>query len=643
MRDFLDLPALTGACGNIILPGSKSISNRVLLLAALSHGVTRISNFLESEDTDVMQAALKALGVSIQKREGVFWVRGSKGKIPNQQGEFFLGNAGTAFRFLTAVLSLSQGHYVLSGTPRMHERPIGDLTDALKQIGAHIQMENEGFPPLNILPFEDNQNRTIYLKGNVSSQFLSALLMALPLTQNAYTIRVEGNLISKPYVQMTLSLMRTFGVEVESENNIFKTPANAHYQAVEELKVEGDASSASYFWGLGALLSEEGIFTEGIMQPSIQGDVAFLDALTQMGAKVTKEKNRIGVKKGSFPLKPIHIDANDFPDAAMTLATLALFANGTSRITNIASWKVKETDRLEAMQNELQKTGAKVETGEDWMSITPPQTLKTLSVATYNDHRMAMSFALLSAKIPLRIENPECVEKTFPTFFKEWEKLVQFVPVIAIDGPSASGKGTVAQKVAQQLGFHYLDSGALYRLTAFFALQKNIALTVENEEELAQIARNLPVTFQNGDIFLKGEKVTEEIRTEEMGKAASIVAAFPKVREALLFLQRTQRQLPGLVGDGRDMGSVIFQNATLKIYLDASVTERAQRRYKQLKEKGFSANLPSLIEALQKRDEEDKTRANAPLRHQADAVWIDTEGLTVEEVTQKILALYRHQ
>ena len=645
MNDFLDLPPIAQCQGRVVLPGSKSISNRVLLLAALAHGTTPIENLLESEDTDVMQAALKALGVSIHKRDGIFYVRGAKGKIQNQQGEFFLGNAGTAFRFLTAVLAISSGNYVLSGIERMNERPIGDLTDALKQIGAQIEMENEGFPPLKIAPFADNGERKILLKGDISSQFLSALLMALPLTGKAFEIKIDGVLISKPYVAMTIALMQQFGVAVVEQNGVFLTPENAKYQSPGNFRVESDASSASYFWALGALLSKDGVQTEGIPEHSIQGDVAFLNVLRKMGAVVFWRNQRWGVRRGANGLKAITVDANDFPDAAMTLATLAAFADGTTTIKNIASWRVKETDRLSAMATELKKLGVGVKTTADSIAITPPEhfNFKPASIATYNDHRMAMSFSLFSAAIPLRIENPECVGKTFPNYFAALHNLVDFVPVIAIDGPSASGKGTIAQKVAQQLGFHYLDSGALYRLVAFAAFEKNLALTVENQQVLSDLAKNLPIVFQNNHIFLNQQNVTDLIRTEKIGNMASIVAAMPLVRESLLFLQRTFCQKPGLVADGRDMGTVVFPDAPLKIYLDASAEIRAKRRLNQLNEKGFSANLADLIADMKARDFRAVNRPNAPLRCAKEAFVIDSNHKSIDEVLALVLAQYQKQ
>ena len=645
MNDFLDLPPIAQCQGRVVLPGSKSISNRVLLLAALAHGTTPIENLLESEDTDVMQAALKALGVSIHKRDDVFYVRGAKGKIQNQQGEFFLGNAGTAFRFLTAVLAISSGNYVLSGIERMNERPIGDLTDALKQIGAQIEMENEGFPPLKIAPFADNGERKILLKGDISSQFLSALLMALPLTGKAFEIKIDGVLISKPYVAMTIALMQQFGVAVVEQNGAFLTPENAKYQSPGNFRVESDASSASYFWALGALLSKDGVQTEGIPEHSIQGDVAFLNVLRKMGAVVFWRNQRWGVRRGANGLKAITVDANDFPDAAMTLATLAAFADGTTTINNIASWRVKETDRLSAMATELKKLGVGVKTTANSIAITPPEhfNFKPASIATYNDHRMAMSFSLFSAAIPLRIENPECVGKTFPNYFDALHNIVDFVPVITIDGPSASGKGTIAQKVAQQLGFHYLDSGALYRLVAFAAFEKNLALTVENQQVLSDLAKNLPIVFQNNHIFLNQQNVTDLIRTEKIGNMASIVAAMPLVRESLLFLQRTFCQKPGLVADGRDMGTVVFPDAPLKIYLDASAEIRAKRRLNQLNEKGFSANLADLIADMKARDFRDVNRPNAPLRCAKEAFVIDSNHKSIDEVLALVLAQYQKQ
>ena len=421
----LHLPAASHADGLIELPGSKSISNRMLLLAALATDTTEIRELLISDDTFRMLEALEKLGIKHIKFGSKEWrVAGCGGDFPNKNTKLFLGNAGTAFRPLTAALALSGGHYILSGVPRMHERPIKDLVDALRQIGANIEyLENEGFPPLKISPADINVSKPIQIRGNVSSQFLTALLMALPLTKQQATIEVVGELISKPYIEITLNLMARFGVIVQRDGwQHFTILANSNYSTPKEIFVEGDASSASYFLAAGAIAGC--VAVDGISKDSIQGDVRFADALALMGAEIEDEYNMI--ISSNSKLKAIDLDCNHIPDAAMTLAILALFADGTTILRNIASWRVKETDRITAMATELRKVGAIVEEGADYIKITPPAQLTPNAVIdTYDDHRMAMCFSLVSlGGVPITINDPGCVAKTFPNYFEEFAKIV---------------------------------------------------------------------------------------------------------------------------------------------------------------------------------------------------------------------------
>jgi 3-phosphoshikimate 1-carboxyvinyltransferase len=425
----LNLNPAIRAAGEITLPGSKSISNRTLLLAALAEGTTNIHALLASDDVERMLDALKLLGVSLTQTGEYDWrVSGTAGRFPNKQADLFMGNAGTAIRPLTATLALSGGNYTLSGVPRMHERPIGDLIDALTQAGANIEyLGNPGFPPLKISPAEIDLSRPIRIRGDVSSQFLTALLMALPLTGKAASIEVTGELISKPYIEITLNLMRRFGVDVQRDGwQRFNLPANHVYQSPGDIYVEGDASSASYFLASGAI-GKGPVRVYGIGRDSIQGDVRFCEALELMGASITFGENWIECSAGSGKLKAIDLDCNHIPDAAMTLATAALFADGTSRLRNIASWRVKETDRLAAMATELRKLGAIVEEGADCLTITPPQTLTPNTVIdTYDDHRMAMCFSLVSlGNTPITINDPGCVAKTFPDYFERFAAIVK--------------------------------------------------------------------------------------------------------------------------------------------------------------------------------------------------------------------------
>lgn len=418
------------ALGQVALPGSKSISNRTLLLAAISSGITDIYDLLISDDTQRMLEALQKLGIDLQQTgQGDWHVEGVGGSFPVKQAELFLGNAGTAFRPLTAALAMSGGRYTLSGVARMHERPIGDLVDALRQIGASIEyMGKEGFPPLKISPAEIHVTAPIKVRGDVSSQFLTALLMALPLTGQQATIEVVGELISKPYIEITLNLMSRFGVEVQQEEwQRFTVPANSVYRSPGVVFVEGDASSASYFLAAGAIGGGP-VRVSGIGKDSIQGDVRFTEALEAMGAHVAFGTNWVEARApASGKLKALDLDCNHIPDAAMTLAVAALFADGTTTLRNIASWRVKETDRLTAMATELRKVGATVEEGDDYLRITPPQSLTPGAVIdTYDDHRMAMCFSLVSlGGVPVTINDPGCVAKTFPEYFSVFCDIVE--------------------------------------------------------------------------------------------------------------------------------------------------------------------------------------------------------------------------
>ena len=657
---FLDLPPLAGAAGTVRLPGSKSISNRVLLLAALASGTTAIHDLLDSDDTRVMLDALRALGCGIEQAGSTLRVTGLGGRL--KSGEtllpLFLGNAGTAMRPLTAALSLLGGEFELSGVPRMHERPIGDLVDALTQLGCRIDyLGNPGYPPLRIHPVPHGDlalDAPIRVRGDVSSQFLTALLLGLPLAAaNDIVIEVVGELISKPYIEITLNLLARFGIQVHRDGwERFTIPAGSRYSSPGEIHVEADASSASYFIALGAIATgvsgKDGIRIEGVGADSIQGDIRFIDAARQMGALVDSGPNWLEIRRGAWPLKAIDLDANHIPDAAMTLAVMALYADGPTTLRNIASWRVKETDRIDAMANELSKLGATVEAGPDFIRVHPLAQAgwQPASIRTYDDHRVAMCFSLAAfnpAGVPVRILDPHCVAKTFPDYFETLFSVAQAteVPVICIDGPTASGKGTLAAEVARLLGYHYLDSGSLYRVTGLAVRRAGLSADLEHEAEVAALAAALPLQFTEGKVLLDGEDVSEEIRTEAAGMDASRVSALPAVREALLALQQRFRQLPGLVADGRDMGTVIFPDAALKVFLTASAAQRAERRHKQLISKGISTTLDSLRSDLEARDARDSSRSVAPLKPAQDARHLDNSQLSIEQSIDTVLAWWQ--
>jgi 3-phosphoshikimate 1-carboxyvinyltransferase len=421
----LTLKAISKIDGEVNLPGSKSLSNRALLLAALAEGTTKITNLLKSDDTRHMLNALKQLGIkyTLNKDKTECIVVGNAGPIHSSKlEELFLGNAGTAMRPLCAALSLGYGSYVLTGEPRMKERPIGHLVDALRQAGAKVSyFEEDGYPPVK-LEANGLNGGEVEIDGAISSQFLTALLLAAPMAKNDMIISIKGELVSKPYIDITLHIMKSFGVDVQNNNyKTFTVRGGQKYKSVESFMVEGDASSASYFLAAAAIKGGC-VKVTGIGKNSVQGDIAFADVLEKMGAKVEWGDDYIAVKKGD--LKAIDMDFNHIPDAAMTIATAALFATGTTTLRNIYNWRVKETDRLFAMATELRKVGAKVEEGEDYLTIIPPEQLIHAAIDTYDDHRMAMCFSLFALNpISVTINEPECTSKTFPTYFDVLESI----------------------------------------------------------------------------------------------------------------------------------------------------------------------------------------------------------------------------
>ena len=658
---FLDLPPLRGAGGVVRLPGSKSISNRVLLLAGLSDGTTVVHDLLDSDDTRVMLQALRVLGCGVEQHGPDWHVTGLGGALAVREASLFLGNAGTAMRPLAAALALlaatQGGRFELAGVARMHERPIGDLVDALRLLGARVEdLGQPGYPPLCVsgpVPGGLALERPIRVRGDVSSQFLTALLLSLPLVagERDLVVEVQGELISKPYVEITLNMLARFGVAVRREGYArFTVPRGSRYASPGAVHVEGDASSASYFVALGAIAAQGGqrVRVEGVGLDSIQGDIGFVEAARAMGAQVQGGPNWLEVSRGAWPLRALELDCNAIPDAAMTLAVMALYADGPTRLTNIASWRVKETDRLAAMACELRKVGATIAEGPDWLEVRPPVTWRAARWHTYDDHRMAMCGSLAAFSpaagaqpgVAVRIEDPGCVAKTFPGYFEAFFGLVQAdpagVPVIAVDGPSASGKGTLAARLAQALGYLQLDSGAIYRAAGIAA--ERAGLDLQDAGAVARLAASLDLRFDGDRILLDGQDVTEAVRSEAGGLLASRVSAMPAVRQALHALQLGFRRPPGLVADGRDMGTVVFPDARLKVFLTASAEQRALRRHKQLISKGISARLEDLRADLELRDARDRNRSAAPLQAAQDALALDNSGLGIDESVELVLS-----
>ena len=427
--EVLTVDPINRAFGAVRPPGSKSISNRALLLSALADGNTTLIDLLHADDTRVMSDSLAKLGIKLHMIEAGLHVHGARGVFPVCEASLFLGNAGTAFRSLTAALAFSGGSYKLDGTVRMHERPVGDLVDSLNSLGARIRyLGSRGFPPLHIEPAWHLLKDSVSIKADVSSQFLSGLLMAAPLIAPAHglPISVDGALISKPYVALTLSLMEQYGVPVACVDNEYLVP-RALYRSPGRFLVEGDASSASYLLALG-VIGGGPVRVEGVGQNSVQADVRFADVLADMGAQVEFGAQHIQAASpaNNGRLRAIDTDCNHIPDAAMTLAIVALFADGPSTLRNIGSWRVKETDRIAAMATELRKVGAEVDAGPDWIRIAPPKKFLEATIDTYGDHRVAMCFSLVAAGgVPVHIRDPGCVSKTFPDYFERLAELVR--------------------------------------------------------------------------------------------------------------------------------------------------------------------------------------------------------------------------
>ena len=424
--DQLVLQPINRIDGSIQLPGSKSLSNRILLLASMAEGTTDVYNLLDSDDTRHMLDSLQRLGVRLELSPDRTRCRvyGLGGPFPPQEAELFLGNAGTAIRPLCAALCLGRGVFDLTGEPRMYERPIKDLVDALAQLGVRIEyLQRDGYPPLRIIS-NGIPGGEVSIRGNISSQYLTALLMAAPLAQSDMVINVEGELVSKPYIDMTVDVVRSFGATIETHGyQSFPVPGRQTYRSPGMALVEGDASSATYFLAAAAIRGGT-VRVNGVGANSVQGDVGLASVLEQMGATVSRGTDWIEVSKGD--LRGVDLDLNHIPDAAMTVATTALFAQGKTAIRNVANWRVKETDRLAAMAMELRKVGAEVYEGDDYLEITPPASIRAASIDTYNDHRMAMSFSLAAlGDAAITINNPACVSKTFPDYFEQLASITQ--------------------------------------------------------------------------------------------------------------------------------------------------------------------------------------------------------------------------
>ena len=624
------------AVGSINLPGSKSISNRVLLLAALSSGKVKIFNLLISEDSKVMINALLKLGVKVLVKNEYTVVYGKDCKFKNKNLKINVMNSGITMRFLTATLSIIGGDYILDGIPRMRERPIKSLVESLKNIGCQIYYKNNnGFPPLKIKNKSSEIKQSIIeIDGSASSQYISALIIGLATLKSRIKIKINGQKISFPYVLMTLKLLKTFNVNYKiNKNHNEIVIQSSKLKSPKEFFIEPDLSSASYFATM-AIIGGGPIKLFNVKKKSLQGDFRFFQILKDFGFTLSFKKEFLIISNETHKKVPgFDLDLSDIPDVAMTLAILALFSKSKCTLRNIGSWRLKETDRLQAMHTELKKIGARTEIKKDNFTVYPLVNLNKKPVFnTYNDHRMAMCLSLLSFALKkITILDPKCVVKTFPDYFKKMKKVTQ-PPIITIDGPSASGKGTVSDLLAKKTGFTKIDSGRFYRVLSLYFSKKKI-----NDPDLYY--KNKALNFKAFFKFLHKSHCEKELRSEENSLKTSYYSSFLVVREIINKFLLKQVLFPGVIFEGRDMAK-IFDNSCLKIYLTANISVRARRRHKQLIKKGINVNIADVKKGLINRDSADKIRKHSPLKLLSDHTVIDSSFKNVNMVVSDILNLY---
>lgn len=624
------------------VPGSKSITNRALLLAALADGESALDGVLWSDDTRYMVEALRKLGIDVQGDDTSerLVVRGCGGVWPATSADLFVGNAGTAMRFLVAALCLGHGRFRIDGTARMRQRPIQDLLDALTQLGARCTATC-GCPPVTV-EADGLRGGHAAVAADKSSQFLSAVLMAAAYAREDVEIELVGALTAEPYVQLTQAVMSEFGLALDAEPSYRRVRVRhgQRYRA-RRYTVEADASSAHYFFAAAALTGGV-VRVAGVGINSIQGDIEFVDRLEDMGARVAREATSITVQ-GTGSLHGIVADMNRISDTAPTLAVLASFADSPTVIENVAHIRHQESDRIAAVTSELRRLGGRVEELPDGWRIEPAA-LHGGEVNTYDDHRIAMAFSLIGLKVPgVVIRNPACVEKTFPDFFARLEELRMVPIVVAIDGPAGAGKSTVSRRLAEALGYRYIDTGAMYRVIGVLAAERGIDCADSTALAALCDATQMEFIERNSRVrtYADGRDVSDAIRTPAAAQQASKVSAVPVVRERLVAQQRALGAAGGVVMEGRDIGTVVFPQAPLKVFLDASAYERARRRAHELYERATTADIERIAQEITERDARDRGRAHSPLRPAGDAVVIDTTDNSIDEVVATLSALAR--
>lgn len=620
----------------LLLPGSKSITNRALVAAALAEGTSTLRHVLAAEDTSAMIGCLRSLGVDIAHNveDETATVQGARGRL-SAIDTLWVRQSGTTARFMLPLAAMATGGATVDGDPQIRDRPQGDLVEALVALGARIEhLGSAGSLPVRL---ENSAlvGGTVRIRGDVSSQFISALLLSAPAMENGLTVELMGDVISAPYVAMTVEVMRAFGADVVVTNGRLYEVAPVNYQG-RDFEIEPDASAASYFFAAAAV-SGGRVTVDGLGTASLQGDLMFVDVLAQMGADVVQTAGATTVS-GTGTITGIEVSMADLSDTAPTLAAIAPLATSAVRATGIGFIREKESDRIGAVVTELRRLGVDAEEEADGFVVRPGTPTAGL-VETYDDHRIAMAFTMLGLVAPgIEIGDPQCVAKTFPEYFDTVDLLRvrgdADLAILAIDGPAGSGKSTVARLAAQRMGLQYLDTGAMYRSVTYAALVQNVVL--DDQALVAALARHIEIDVGLDVVLVDGVDVTADIRDEAVNSHVSQVAANPGVRAAMRRQQRAwARPRGGGVLEGRDIGSVVFPSARLKVYVTASIEERARRR-------SIESGLPlaEMVSALQERDRKDSSRADSPLTEATGAITLDTTGYTIDEVVDQVVGLF---
>lgn len=616
--------------GSMRPPGSKSITNRALLVAALAEGVSVLQDPLRSDDTDAMAEALISMGVRIERSEGSWTIHGGRSVLsPPADGGVDVRGSGTTARFVTALAALVDGPVTVDGSPRMRLRPIGHLVEALGRMGVDLEASPDETPPVQVTGSGSIAGGVIAVDGSASSQFVSAVMLIAPYADEPVTIElIGGRAISRPYLTTTAEVMAAFGVATELSDTTIRVERRPYRPS--RLAVEVDASAAMYPWAAAAVTGGA-IRVEGISRSSTQADIGALRVLEQMGCTVLDGPSGITVR-GPELLSGVRVDMNESPDAVLAVAAAAALADGSTVIENVASLRVKESDRLAALAAELAKLGATASVREDSIRIEPGQ-VHGAAIDTYDDHRIAMAFGVIGLAVPgVTIRDAGCVAKTWPTFFDDFARLVEERRlVVAIDGPGGSGKTTVSRRVAERLGLRHLDTGAFYRAATLVAERAGAA----DLQALADHLRDVEFRYDNGTMYVDGRNVSTDIRSASVTAAASAVSAVPAVRALMVERQRewVGAGAGGAVVEGRDIGSVVFPEAAVKVFLTASEQVRAARRAQEV-----GRSIDDVADRLRRRDQADSKRAASPLQRASDAWEIDTSDLTIEQVVDRITA-----